>query len=211
MNPMRSQNFADFLTRERLALLRRRQLLEPNPLKSYYIPPKKSSLETIDNIQPKISNLQTIDNLLASASEPECKNGTFNSEAELSQAGFELSQCISTTSEVCQENCQCRMMKDKVCENGYADISEGQSCTQEICEQIEEEVCGGQFVDSIPDQVLTNLNILQGGEFKSIQGDAFVLGQGFWLFSRHLVHLEPNIFYYEMNPIYHTTIFKKNF
>ena len=36
---------------------------------------------------------------------------------------------------------------------------------------------------------------------KHLQGDAYVLGQGFWLFSRYLVHLESNFFYYEMKPI----------
>ena len=129
-NPMRSQKFSDFLSRERQALSRRRQIFG---LKTpTYLPPLRNLNE----------------NLIASASElSECKNATFSTEADLEKAGFDLSQCVSTTNEKCSENCQCEIVEDKVCD-------QGQSCSEQICEQIEQEVCDGQ--NSIPDQV-TNL------------------------------------------------------
>ena len=45
----------------------------------------------------------------------------------------------------------------------------------------------------------------------ALQGDAFVLGQGFLLIFQISGALGAKLFFYEMKPIYHTTIFKNNF
>ena len=46
---------------------------------------------------------------------------------------------------------------------------------------------------------------------KGLHRDAYVLGQGFWLFSHISEALREKKFYHEMKPIDYVTIFKQNF
>lgn len=82
----------------------------------------------------------------SSTTDTKCQNMTFDSVSELLDAGFELDQCI--TDENCQQDCKCQIVEDEVCD-------QGQSCTKQICEQIEEVVCDGplQTTADIPQQV----------------------------------------------------------
>ena len=102
-NPVRPEEFSEFLRRERQALTRRRNLLAQNWRN--YIPPSKNQVELIAQASELREDKQFAFDL-------ECRNETFRSQRQATEAGFDVvKEC--RPNEDC--NCDCNFVDDVIC------------------------------------------------------------------------------------------------